>query len=105
MKKFIWTVIFMTAANAANAEIQTREISYESGGVQLTGYLAWDDAIEGERPGMLVVHEWWGHNDYPRMRARMLAAMGYTALARIPRRKHGSGSRAVQCCPRTAQGP
>ena len=47
----------------------------------LPGYRAGDDGIVGERPGVLVVHEWWGHNDYARKRAEMLAALGYTALA------------------------
>ena len=47
----------------------------------LKGYLAYDDQIEGKRPGVLVVHEWWGHNEYVRNRARMLAELGYTALA------------------------
>ncbi len=47
----------------------------------LTGYLAYDDAIEEKRPGIIVVHEWQGHNDYARMRARMLAELGYVALA------------------------
>ena len=47
----------------------------------MKGYLAWDDSIEGARPGIVVVHEWWGHNDYPRKRAEMLAELGYTALA------------------------
>jgi dienelactone hydrolase len=47
----------------------------------MKGYLAYDDAIEGKRPGILVVHEWWGLNDYARKRADMLAKLGYTALA------------------------
>jgi dienelactone hydrolase len=47
----------------------------------MKGYLAFDENIKGPRPGVLVVHEWWGLNDYARMRARMLAELGYTALA------------------------
>lgn len=61
--------------------IQTQEIEYSSGSVTLKGFLAYDDSIEGERPGILVVHEWWGHNEHARERARMLAELGYTALA------------------------
>lgn len=67
--------------STAMADIHTEEISYSAGGVTMKGYVAWDDAIEGKRPGVLVVHEWWGHNDYPRKRADMLAELGYTALA------------------------
>ena len=37
--------------------------------------------MKGKRPGILVVHEWWGHNEHARDRARMLAEDGYTALA------------------------
>lgn len=66
---------------AARAEIRGQEISYSDGQVTMKGYIAYDDAIAGKRPGVLVVHEWWGHNDYARSRARQLAAMGYTALA------------------------
>ena len=47
----------------------------------MKGFLAWDDAISGKRPGILVVHEWWGLNDYARSRAKQLAELGYTALA------------------------
>jgi len=65
----------------AHAEVQTKEIVYHVHGHEYTGYLAVDDAIKGKRPGILVVHEWWGHNDYVRKRAKMLAVLGYTAFA------------------------
>ena len=65
----------------ASAEIVSREISYKAGDTVMKGLIAYDDSIEGKRPGVLVVHEWWGHNDYARKRARMLAELGYTALA------------------------
>ncbi|HEX9851633.1 MAG TPA: dienelactone hydrolase family protein [Woeseiaceae bacterium] len=63
------------------ARIVGEEIRYEAGGTALKGYLAYDAARTGPRPGVLIVHEWWGHNDYVRDRARMLAEMGYTAFA------------------------
>jgi dienelactone hydrolase len=47
----------------------------------MRGYLAYNDDVKEKRPGVLVVHEWWGLNDYARMRARMLAKLGYVALA------------------------
>lgn len=66
----------------ALAEIKTREIPYAAAdGSKLLGYYAWDDSIKGKRPGIVVVHEWWGLNDYARRRARELAALGYAALA------------------------
>ncbi|KPK38437.1 MAG: dienelactone hydrolase [Gammaproteobacteria bacterium SG8_47] len=61
--------------------LHTEEIEYTANGTTLKGYLAYDDQIKGKRPGILVVHEWWGHNAYVRKRAEMLAALGYTALA------------------------
>jgi len=58
-----------------------KEVDYQDDKVTLRGFLVYDDAIKKKRPGVLVVHEWWGHNDYARERARKLARLGYTALA------------------------
>src|SRR5512139_2716867 len=58
-----------------------QEVGYISDSTVLKGYLVYDKKLEGKRPGVLVVHEWWGHNEYARKRARMLAELGYTALA------------------------
>lgn len=57
------------------------ELTYEADGKTLKGYLAYNTETDQPRPGILVVHEWWGHNEYVRERARMLAELGYTALA------------------------
>ncbi|MDO8262390.1 MAG: dienelactone hydrolase family protein [Gallionella sp.] len=81
MKRFLLLVGFMFATAASHAAIQGREVTYSANGTVLKGYVAYDDATRGKRPGILVVHEWWGHNEYARMRARMLAERGYTALA------------------------
>ncbi|WP_298436535.1 dienelactone hydrolase family protein [Geobacter sp.] len=72
---------FWSVPRAALAAVRTSEVEYRAGEVIMKGYLAWDDAVKGKRPGILVVHEWWGLNDYARRRARMLAGLGYTALA------------------------
>src|SRR4026207_516303 len=48
----------------AGPNIQTREVEYRSDATLLKGYLAWDSARTGPRPGVLVVHEWWGHNEH-----------------------------------------
>ena len=66
---------------ASQAAVVGKEVSYQAGDTHLKGYLAYDDAIQGKRPGILVVHEWWGLNAYARKRADMLAKLGYTALA------------------------
>ncbi|MGB0523697.1 MAG: dienelactone hydrolase family protein [Flammeovirgaceae bacterium] len=62
-------------------KIVGQEISYEADSITMKGYLAYDQTQEGKRPCVLVVHEWWGHNEYARKRADMLAEMGYIALA------------------------
>ncbi|HLF32206.1 MAG TPA: dienelactone hydrolase family protein [Xanthomonadales bacterium] len=81
MIRFILTVLMALSTGMAMADIKTEEIVYSADGVNMKGHLAWDDSISGQRPGILVVHEWWGNNDYSRRRAEMLAALGYTALA------------------------
>src|SRR5574340_610946 len=82
MNKIMMLVaLFCLAAPAAQAAVQGKEVSYRANGTTLKGYLAWDAAVRGRRPAVLVVHEWWGHNAYARRRADMLAGLGYTALA------------------------
>lgn len=61
--------------------LQTQELTYSSDDTSHRGYLAWDGDIEDPRPGVIVIHEWWGLNDYIRGRADQLAAQGYCALA------------------------
>lgn len=65
----------------AAAKIEGKEVTYTAEEATLKGYLAWDPALKGKLPGVLVVHEWWGHNEYVRNRARMLAELGYVAFA------------------------
>ncbi len=75
------TVSASVMSITATAEIQTKAVDYMDEDVPLTGHLYWDDSIEGKRPGVLLIHEWWGLNDYAKQRARMLAALGYVAFA------------------------
>jgi dienelactone hydrolase len=65
----------------ASAKVITQEIPYTHNGVTLRGYLAYDDAVTGKRPGVLVVHEFWGLNDFAKQRTVKLAEAGYVALA------------------------
>ena len=65
----------------AQAAVVGKEVTYLAGDTHLKGYLAYDDAATQPRPAVLVVHEWWGHNEHARQRARMLAELGYIALA------------------------
>lgn len=74
-------VLCVLAAGDAQAAVKTKTIEYSEGGTTLKGVLAWDDAATGKRPGVLVIHEWWGLNDYAKGRAEQLAAEGYVAFA------------------------
>ena len=65
----------------AQAKVVGKNVAYEDAGVQLEGYLVYDDAVTGKRPGALVVDEWWGLTEYARGRAEQLAALGYVAFA------------------------
>ncbi len=76
----ILAIVSMSAA-VARAAIKTDVVSYQAGRVQAHSFVAYDDSRSGKRPGVLVVPEWWGLNDYARTRARMLAGLGYVALA------------------------
>ena len=58
-----------------------KSVVYQSEGANLHGYVVYDSKIKGKRPAVLVVHEWWGLNDYAKMRARKLAELGYIAMA------------------------
>lgn len=73
--------VLLLGVSSAAAEVTTQDIRYRVGDEEFIGYLAYDDAVEGKRPGVLVVHEWWGLDEYARKRAEMLAAEGYTAFA------------------------
>lgn len=68
-------------AASARAEVKTREIEYKQGDTPLKGFLAYDDAVKGKRPGVLVIHEWWGMNEHARNQAVRLAKAGYVGFA------------------------
>ena len=72
-------------SNQAQATTQGRlsetPVAYKDGDQELEGYLAYDSSRQGKRPGVLIVHEWWGLNDYPKHRAQQLAGLGYIAFA------------------------
>ncbi len=62
------------------ADIKTETVEYSANGTTLKGFIA-HDASGGPKPGVMVVHEWWGLDDYIRGRATQLAELGYTAMA------------------------
>lgn len=74
------------------AKIHHENVEYKDGNTVLEGYLAYNDAITGKRPTIIVVHEWWGLNNYIKRRCNMLAKLGYVAFAADI---YGKGNRAT----------
>jgi dienelactone hydrolase len=85
----ITMLVFSSCSKKDSAENQTavgqqtssKEISYMVDTTTMKGYIAYPRDADVKSPGILVVHEWWGHNAYARKRADMLADLGYVALA------------------------
>lgn len=81
MKRLLGTLAGFVVAVSAQAALHTETVEYKHGDTTLKGYLAYDTAVKGKRPGVLVVHEWWGLNAYAKRRADMLAQLGYVVFA------------------------
>lgn len=79
--KFHAFILASLLATTAQAKLQTKMVTYTEGKTELEGYLVYDDAHEGQRPGVLVVHDWMGLTDFTKERADRLAEMGYVAFA------------------------
>ena len=79
-RMFLLVSISVSSSNLF-ADLISKQIEYQSNGVSLKGYLSYQDDGEIKKPAVLVVHEWWGHNEYARRRADMLAKLGYVAFA------------------------
>jgi len=69
------------AQNKSKSMLKEENVTYMADGVALKGFVVYDETKTGKRPAVLVVHEWWGLNDYTKSRARQLAALGYIAMA------------------------
>jgi len=81
MKALLLAFLMMTVAQQAQAKLVTKKVEYRQGETVLEGYLAYDDALKGKRPGVLVIHEWTGVSQYEMKRAEQLAGLGYVAFA------------------------
>lgn len=86
---FFITAIILISCNSNESKtddskaprLKEENISYKIDSLTMDGYIVYDENITGKRPAVLVVHEWWGLNDYPKRRARELAELGYIAMA------------------------
>ncbi len=75
--------LFLAAprAPAGDAPLTSETVAYQAGDVSCEGYLVFDPAVKGARPGVLVVHDWMGIGDFAKAKADALARLGYTAFA------------------------
>ena len=85
---FIASLFFISSCNndsstgkTAASGVREESISYDADSAHMTSFVAWDSGSTAKRPVVLVVHEWWGLNDYAKKRMRQLAALGYFAVA------------------------
>ncbi|MEM9686141.1 MAG: dienelactone hydrolase family protein [Bacteroidota bacterium] len=62
-------------------KVKGEEVTYATDTTEMKGYIAYNENSDKQHPGVIVIHEWWGHNDYVRKRADMLVELGYTAIA------------------------
>ncbi len=81
MRHLLLAGLVALLATNVEAKLMSRTITYKAGETILQGYLVYDEAVQGKRPGVLVFPEWWGLTDFPRHKADQLAQMGYVALA------------------------
>ena len=80
-------MLFLIACNGnittttMEQKIKEENILYTSDTVNMNGFVAYDESISAKRPVVIIVHEWWGLNDYVKGRAKQLASLGYLAMA------------------------
>ena len=80
-KSILFIVLALSGFTVAHAAVKGEPVEYKAGNTVHKGYLVYDDAVTAKRPGVLVAHEWWGHDQHARNSARKLAEAGYVALA------------------------
>lgn len=81
MRYLVLILVMAMVGIVYQAKLHTETVEYKDGDAVLEGYVAYDDAVKGPRPGVLVVHEWKGLGEYEKKRAEMLAGLGYLAFA------------------------
>lgn len=81
MKLLALSLAVLASGASAFAAIKTETVEYKDGNQVLEGFIAYDDANDKPRPGVLVIHDWTGLQDYAKRRTTQLAEMGYVAFA------------------------
>jgi dienelactone hydrolase len=80
MKTFLLFLLAAVVVCSASAEVKMEKVTYKQGDTVLEGFLVYDSAVKGTRPGVVLVHDWMGVGEYVQMRARQVAEMGYVAF-------------------------
>lgn len=80
-KNLLCLVTVLCFSHSVMAEVKTQSVDYMAEGVTMEGYLAYDDAISGPRPGIMIAHDWMGLSDFTKKKAEQLAKEGYVAFA------------------------
>ena len=78
--RYCFAGLLLAASLAAHAAVREEPVTYKDGDTTMKGFIVYDDATKARRPGVIVVHEWWGITQHVRDEARKLAAQGYTAF-------------------------
>jgi dienelactone hydrolase len=81
LSALVAALLLCAAPAVAHAKLVSKKLTYKIGKTAFEGYLAYDDAIAGPRPGVLIVHDWMGISDETRRRADLIAGLGYVAFA------------------------
>ena len=81
MKTTLAALALLSSLSIAQAELVGKDVDYKDGDLTFEGFHAYDEAVEGKRPAVLIVHQWTGLSDYEKRRARMLAELGYNVFA------------------------
>jgi dienelactone hydrolase len=68
-------------AEAKQPGLKELDLDYAGDSITMKGFIAYDTSLDTKRPAILIIPEWWGLNDYAKMRARELAKLGYIAMA------------------------
>ena len=79
MKRWI-ALLALSLATAAHAAIKEKPVTYKDGETTMKGFVVYNDAVKGKRPGIILVHEWWGITKHMHNEARRFAQHGYTVL-------------------------
>ncbi len=80
MRRMIMAALGLAAAASAQAATKEEPVTYQDGGTTMKGFIVFDDAVQGKRPGIVMVHEWWGITKHIRNEAEKFAQQGYTAF-------------------------